>query len=498
MTVLSPRLGSLMDPYGRIQEGIGRIMEPNGSAVPQGVNAGQTSSIGALAQGGDVPQQSAQATPASADSPDMQAKIERNKSFLSSPEVQAGLLQFALNMLSPGGDFANAAGSGFEAAGRVATNRQEEELLQHKMDLQNKELSISERRLGLDERELNAKELLTTQKADALARRDRLFKMAGAQGQGLPTMGEEDLLNLAGELVATGDTDGAKVVVDMANSKRMMMSTDDIREYQFYRQQGGDLSFKQWQDDKITKGVPKPPPAPTASMDPKMIEAAIKVDDNVDKLSQSIPDYEMLLDTVRQAQTGKMVPLTLPIRQFMKEFGVTYGDDVTQVPILESLQAQQNKLALKLRSPAEGMGLPGAASDQDLIFLKQAGPGLATSPQANEAMAIIQLAKTRRQLEIEKAKSAYMWENGTLKGWQRHKDEMIANKSMFTPDEQAILDRMSNPEKPAPGQVQAAPKNSTTPQAAPDDAPDQVKNLWPDMTDAEKREYLGLPPIGQE
>lgn len=471
---------------------LGDLMEPNGTAAPMASNANAPAAdLGGLVAGPQQPQEAP-----TQDNAEFQSRVTRNKGFLSDPGVQAGLLQFALNMMSPGGDFANAVGSGFEAVGRVATNRDEQALIDRKMAQEDRQISQGDRRLDIDEAELGIKAQGATQKADALMRRQLLFKKAGTQGEGMPSMGEQELLDLAGELMADGDDDGAKVAVDMANSKRMMYSTDDIREYQYYRQQGGLMPFKSWQDDKITKGVPKPPPAPTASMDPKLIEAGIKIDESVDKLQSGLPDYEMLLDTVRQADTGKMVPLTLPIRQAMKQLGFQWGDDVDQVPLLEQLQAQQNRLALKLRSPAEGMGLPGAASDQDLVFLKQAGPGLATSPQANEAMAIIMLAKARREVEVEKEKSKYIWANGTLKGWQGYKDEFIKDRSMFTPDEQAILDRASNVEKNAPGQVQAVPKNDTTPQAPPDNLglTEEQKSLWPHLTVDQKNEIMGVPP----
>ena len=49
----------------------------------------------------------------------------------------------------------------------------------------------------------------------------------------------------------------------------------------------------------------------------------------------------------------------------------------------EVFTALSNQLALLVRNPESGMGLPGATSNADLIFLKQSVPGLQKSPEGN-------------------------------------------------------------------------------------------------------------------
>ena len=158
MAFNSPRLGSLMDP-------LGKIMEPNGSpALGQTMNPTSSMpvpppSLGQVAQ--PAPQVASE-SPAAPNTPEFQDRVKRNESFLAAPEVQAGLMQFAINMLS-GGDLGNAIGSGFEASGRVASNRENMTEEQRKAALDERQMQVSEGKLALDEQELGVKKRIAGQ-----------------------------------------------------------------------------------------------------------------------------------------------------------------------------------------------------------------------------------------------------------------------------------------------------------------------------------------------
>lgn len=144
---------------------LGKIMEPNGApALGQTMNP--TSSMPVPPPPlGQVAQPVAQApseAPAAPNTPEFQDRVKRNESFLAAPEVQAGLMQFALNMLS-GGDLGNAIGSGFEASGRVASNRENQTEAERKAALDERQMQVSEGKLALDEQELLGKKKIAGQ-----------------------------------------------------------------------------------------------------------------------------------------------------------------------------------------------------------------------------------------------------------------------------------------------------------------------------------------------
>jgi hypothetical protein len=61
-------------------------------------------------------------------------------------------------------------------------------------------------------------------------------------------------------------------------------------------------------------------------------------------------------------------------------------------------------MALQLRNPSGGAGMPGALSDRDVQFLRAMVPGLAKTPEGNKL--IIETARKLSQREIQVAQLA--------------------------------------------------------------------------------------------
>lgn len=149
MAFNSPHMGSLMDP-------LGKIMQPDGSGIPanrvppQGQST--TGLLGAMAMPTPQPVE-----PPAATQPQFEERVKRNEGFLAQPEVQAALMQFAVSMLSPGQDLGSSIGQGFEAAGRVASNQQDQSLIDRKMNLEERGMNVQEAQQTLSEQELRLK-----------------------------------------------------------------------------------------------------------------------------------------------------------------------------------------------------------------------------------------------------------------------------------------------------------------------------------------------------
>ena len=80
----------------------------------------------------------------------------------------------------------------------------------------------------------------------------------------------------------------------------------------------------------------------------------------------------------------------------------------------EMLQKIQNEMAMIVRNPDSGMGLPGAASDKDVEFLKSTQVGLGRSPQANRMFIEAARRVKNRQIEIAHRANDYVKRHGSL------------------------------------------------------------------------------------
>ena len=92
------------------------------------------------------------------------------------------------------------------------------------------------------------------------------------------------------------------------------------------------------------------------------------------------------LDTMKEIldsglQTGALAGLSKTAKGFAQSlFPNTPIDGLAEAEVFTALS---NQLALLIRNPESGMGLPGATSNADLIFLKDSVPGLQKSSEGN-------------------------------------------------------------------------------------------------------------------
>src|SRR3546814_10728693 len=114
--------------------------------------------------------------------------------------------------------------------------------------------------------------------------------------------------------------------------------------------------------------------------------------------------------------TGKTAPTTQAIKAVAKSagfdleaFGIT--DDVGPA---EAAAALSNQMALELRNPAGGPGMPGAMSDSDRDFLRTMEAGIEQTPQGRKLMIETQKRINDRNIEIARMSRNYRKKNGRL------------------------------------------------------------------------------------
>lgn len=117
---------------------------------------------------------------------------------------------------------------------------------------------------------------------------------------------------------------------------------------------------------------------------------------------------EQLLNGVN---TGKLTPAGTEIAAYAKSIGANIDPNLGNK---QAAQALSNELALQMRNPSGGAGMPGALSDADRKFLVESTPGLGKDAESNKLM--IETAKKLAQRDRDVAKIArdYRKKNGTL------------------------------------------------------------------------------------
>jgi hypothetical protein len=121
----------------------------------------------------------------------------------------------------------------------------------------------------------------------------------------------------------------------------------------------------------------------------------------IDRLGQ-------LLDGV---DTGKFAPLGVEVAKGAQAFGLNIDPKLSNK---EAAIALSSEMALQLRNPYGGAGMPGAMSDADRNFLAGMVPGIEKTPEGRKA--IMQTARKLAQRDMEVARMArtYRQKNGSI------------------------------------------------------------------------------------
>lgn len=128
----------------------------------------------------------------------------------------------------------------------------------------------------------------------------------------------------------------------------------------------------------------------------------------------TIGKYQRLGSLLSSINTGKFKGTTTDIKASAKSLGIDLNslgvtDDVAPAQAARSLV---NQLALEMRNPAGGAGMPGALSDKDREFLVQSIPGLENDPSAIGTMVEYRVKLAQREQQVARMARAYRKKNG--------------------------------------------------------------------------------------
>lgn len=154
------------------------------------------------------------------------------------------------------------------------------------------------------------------------------------------------------------------------------------------------------------------------------------------KAPGQIAKYKQLESLLANHDGGKLSPLGMDLAQLGNSLGLKVDKNL---PNKEAAAALINELALALRDPSNGGGMPGALSDADRQFLISSVPNLSQSAQGRRQM--VQMAIAVQQRNIDAARMARKWQQRygrldavnpvTGKSFQDNLQEWAARNPLF-------------------------------------------------------------------
>jgi hypothetical protein len=148
----------------------------------------------------------------------------------------------------------------------------------------------------------------------------------------------------------------------------------------------------------------------------------------------TIAKYERLGSLLGQIKTGKFKGTVTDIKAAAKSVGIDLASlGVTDdVGTTQAAQAFSNQLALELRNPAGGAGMPGALSDKDREFLIRMVAGIENDPEAWPKMIEYRVKLAKREQQVAKMARAYRKKHGKFdEGFHDELAEWSAQNPLF-------------------------------------------------------------------
>lgn len=155
----------------------------------------------------------------------------------------------------------------------------------------------------------------------------------------------------------------------------------------------------------------------SAKLDAKKLDG---MRSQADAAAAALDDINTVEGWLTGLDTGALAPQKLSAQKFLSGIGVDSNIFGTreQVGKAEAALTLVNQMALKLRSPESGLGMPGALSDKDLAFLKQSVVGLETTEPGRALIIDLTRRAANRRLEIARIADEFYYQNdNSFKGW---------------------------------------------------------------------------------
>lgn len=129
----------------------------------------------------------------------------------------------------------------------------------------------------------------------------------------------------------------------------------------------------------------------------------------------NIGKYELLKDYLGKVNTGRLAPTVQGLKSIAAYVAPDLAKEWTKdVPFAQAATALSREMALQLRNPAGGAGMPGALSDSDRKYLESMVPGLANDPRSVPVLLDMKIAMEKRAQDIGKIARDYRKQYGRI------------------------------------------------------------------------------------
>jgi hypothetical protein len=137
---------------------------------------------------------------------------------------------------------------------------------------------------------------------------------------------------------------------------------------------------------------------------------------------------ETLLDS--SGKTGKLTPATMELKAVADSLGFKVDP---KLQFQQAAQALSQEIALEMRNPSGGAGMPGALSDQDRKFLQDMVPNLAKTPGGNKELLQTYKKLAQREKEVAKLAREYRTKTGRFdEGFYQVLSDYSAKNPLFS------------------------------------------------------------------
>lgn len=129
---------------------------------------------------------------------------------------------------------------------------------------------------------------------------------------------------------------------------------------------------------------------------------------NANSKINNIKRMNQLLEGV---ETGKLTPLGTELAAYAQSAGFNVDPKLGNKQAAEALA---NEVALQLRNPSGGAGMPGALSDTDRNFLISMAPGIGKTPEGRKLISETTIKLAKRDQDVAKLAREYRKTNGHM------------------------------------------------------------------------------------
>jgi hypothetical protein len=218
------------------------------------------------------------------------------------------------------------------------------------------------------------------------------------------------------EVFKPGDVvyEGGKQVISIPKEQDLPSA---VKEYQFAVAQGYKGPFQQFQLEQKRAGAS----VTNVNMSQEKEQAKVvgkefgqqyvDLQKSGVEAQNKINRFDRLNQLLEGVNTGKFTPIGVEVAKAAQSLGFSIDANLQNK---EAASALSGEMALQLRNPSGGAGMPGAMSDKDREFLQQMTPGLATTAAGRKMMSDTVKKLAKRDIEVAKMARDYRKKTGSL------------------------------------------------------------------------------------